>query len=227
MVGVVSEPISTQIERYGFYEPGLSRFLIEHLSVGAFIDVGAHFGYFSLLAASLLGDRGQVHSFEPVPSTSQVLEMNCSGVSNIALNGLAVSNAVGRVSITDLGIAFSAYNTLGTPRTDRPVDSPRLTVASTTLDDYVLDQRLNPAMIKIDAENWDLAIVQGAVETLRAHRPIVVLEAWDESIAEGTVALFHEIRRELRYELMKLDLRGVLSEITEGDSPDSLVLQPR
>ena len=49
-----------------FYERGASLFLIKCLKEGdTFIDVGSHIGYFSLLAASIVGNSGKVYSFEP------------------------------------------------------------------------------------------------------------------------------------------------------------------
>ena len=47
-----------------------------------FIDVGANIGYFSLLAAAVVGSAGRVSAFEASPITRQAL------VRNIALNGL-------------------------------------------------------------------------------------------------------------------------------------------
>ncbi len=40
------------------------------------VDVGANFGYFTLLAASLVGPEGRVFSFEPNPSTFEILRRN-------------------------------------------------------------------------------------------------------------------------------------------------------
>jgi len=39
-----------------------------------FIDVGANIGYLSTLALGLVGETGQVHSFEPVPDHFQRLQ---------------------------------------------------------------------------------------------------------------------------------------------------------
>ena len=48
------------------YEAGTSSVLIETLRPGdLFIDVGAHIGYFTLLASTLAGPSGRVMSFEP------------------------------------------------------------------------------------------------------------------------------------------------------------------
>src|SRR5690606_8834209 len=53
----------------------LSRFLINRLKPGdSFVDVGAHFGFFTLLAAHLAGSDGRVWAFEAAPRNFHILE---------------------------------------------------------------------------------------------------------------------------------------------------------
>ncbi len=40
------------------------------------VDLGANIGYFSLLAAQLVGARGKVYSFEPEPKNYHYLQRN-------------------------------------------------------------------------------------------------------------------------------------------------------
>nr|MBS0037520.1 FkbM family methyltransferase [Saprospiraceae bacterium] len=55
----------------------LARFLIQKLNPGnVFLDVGAHYGYFSLLGSVLVGETGKVFSFEASESTFAMLELN-------------------------------------------------------------------------------------------------------------------------------------------------------
>ena len=48
-----------------------------------FVDVGANIGYFSVLAACLVGEGGQVFAFEPDPDNFRLLR------DNVALNGFS------------------------------------------------------------------------------------------------------------------------------------------
>jgi len=58
-------------------ETKLARFLIQQLKPGdIFIDVGAHYGYFSLLASQLVGTTGKVFAFEAAPETYKCLQKN-------------------------------------------------------------------------------------------------------------------------------------------------------
>lgn len=61
---------------------------------GVFFDVGANIGFFSLIAARLVGPDGKVVAFEPVPATAALISENAQR------NGLATidvrERAVGR-----------------------------------------------------------------------------------------------------------------------------------
>src|SRR6185436_20517401 len=63
-----SQVMCTHFTKGRPYEPEVFEFLVRALRAGdTFVDVGAHVGYFSLLAASLVGHGGHVFSFEPNP----------------------------------------------------------------------------------------------------------------------------------------------------------------
>ena len=69
--------VGVKLYQYGFFEEGLTRALIEKLRPGdTFVDIGAHVGYFTLLASLLVGADGHVVSFEPTPRTRTELSAN-------------------------------------------------------------------------------------------------------------------------------------------------------
>jgi hypothetical protein len=58
---LLPEQVSTRIWRYGFFEEDVCRFLLRFLRAGdTFVDVGAHFGFFTRLGAALTGAAGRV-----------------------------------------------------------------------------------------------------------------------------------------------------------------------
>src|SRR5215472_4923617 len=62
--------VGVKLYQYGFFEEGLTRALIKMLPPGGvFIDIGAHVGYYTLLASLLVGSKGHVVAFEPTPRT--------------------------------------------------------------------------------------------------------------------------------------------------------------
>ena len=82
------------------YEPKLSEAIRERLQPGdVFLDIGANVGYFSVLAAHLVGPEGRVVAFEPHPEAIEILRQA------VAVNGLVgvvevVEAALGNQSAT-------------------------------------------------------------------------------------------------------------------------------
>jgi len=63
---------------YSDAEPGVDRVLREKLKKGdTFIDIGAHIGYYSILARNIVGESGKVIAFEPNPESYKLLKKNC------------------------------------------------------------------------------------------------------------------------------------------------------
>ncbi|MDQ5822882.1 MAG: FkbM family methyltransferase [Chloroflexota bacterium] len=149
------------------------------------LDVGAHFGYFSLLSARLVGPRGSVWAFEPVPHAIQLLVRNIE-VNNFAgrihVVPQAVSDAPGTATIHS-NPAESMTSTLypGTvalsTAANRPgkaaSNSPRfrpIEVACTSLDDWSARQNWPPVdMVKMDIEGAETAALRGMVQTSRRN----------------------------------------------------------
>ncbi len=60
--------IGSHIATSKCYEPHVTNVVNEHLKPGqTFLDIGANFGFFSFLAASIVGETGRVISIEPNP----------------------------------------------------------------------------------------------------------------------------------------------------------------
>jgi FkbM family methyltransferase len=84
--------VGKYISYFGSWEPCLTEWLKSTLKPGdIFIDVGANVGYFSLLAARLVGATGKVLAIEALPSTAEVLRGNVSinKVSNTRIENVA------------------------------------------------------------------------------------------------------------------------------------------
>lgn len=184
MAVVLPEPVSTTIYRYGFFEMELTRMVLSLVSPGmTFFDVGSHFGYFSLLAAKLVGASGSVHAFEPTPSTFEVLSRNMKDQPNVRLNHVAAYSEEGTLQLKDYGLRYSAFNSLAKSKLGDDVVgtlNPQMhAVPAITIDAYVAQTGARPSFIKIDAENAELAILRGMPRTLAEVRPTLTLEVGD------------------------------------------------
>jgi hypothetical protein len=90
--------ITPPLVEHGVYEADEAALLSEWLRHGqTFVDVGAHVGYFTCLAARLVGPRGLVLAFEPQPRNYELLLANVwrNGLTNVVVFPWAVSDSSG------------------------------------------------------------------------------------------------------------------------------------
>jgi FkbM family methyltransferase len=183
----VPEAVSNQLFCCGLFEPSMTAFMLQVLRKGqAFVDIGAHYGYFTLLAARLVGKEGRVDAFEPTPSTFGVLASNVRSLPNVAINQVAVWSERSELDVMDLGTRLSAYNSVFPPRLGGGAPAGRLVkevrVEAVSLDDYCSSQGIRPNFVKIDAESAEHRILQGMEHLLIKDRPFVSLEVGDFGI---------------------------------------------
>lgn len=178
------ERISAKIKEKGIYEAAMTRLLPTMLNVGGnFLDVGANLGYYSLWLARLGLGRSTVHAFEPNPMTYRILKgtVERNGLTEIVVNNLAIGKEGGTLSI-DLGltlpdpaVAASDYNLGGWSLTHKKAGSHEVRVVS--IDEYVEERKLQGVkFIKIDVEGFERYVLAGAKDTLRAHKPNIMIE---------------------------------------------------
>lgn len=164
------------------YEPQTSRTLCFFFDrVSTFVDVGAHYGFYSLLAGHW-NPHLQIVSFEPAPQISAAL------LRNIALNGLQARIAAHQLALAaHTGLATfhmpsaegkdcEATGTLAADSWQQRHHSPTLEVQTARFDDF---ERLHPMrldLLKIDVEDFEADVLLGMERTLRRDRPFIVCE---------------------------------------------------
>jgi FkbM family methyltransferase len=116
---------------------------------GVFYDVGANVGFFSLIAARLVGPTGRVHAFEPVAENAAAVRENArlSGLANVVLHEVAVGRGAGSGQM--LLTAWDGGGALSTSVVRPPAPSATRTVRVVALDDFAAAERLpRPALVK-------------------------------------------------------------------------------
>ena len=168
MTIAIPEQVSQLLWVFGYFEPGLSKIVIDHVHPGdIFFDAGAHYGYFSLLSASL---GAKCHAFEPTPLTYAILHRNALG-RNININNFALYDHSGYVRFDDCGVEYASYNHVSSKH-----DNNGYNVRCMKLDEYVEQTGAIPNFIKIDAEGAEYAILNGGRKTIENHKPKITLE---------------------------------------------------
>lgn len=147
----------------GMWEYHAMRFMLGHLKPGdLFVDVGANVGVYSTFAAT---HGAEVLAFEPLPQALNEIQLNA------ALNNAAVTAEPWAIGDRN-EVAFLAGETDATGR----LSETGLQVEMKTLDS-VLDRQ--PALIKIDVEGAELAVLRGAQQTLERGTTLLI-EVHDE-----------------------------------------------
>lgn len=171
-----SDFVGSEILKTGCYEAETVALVSRVLTAGAvFVDVGANFGQYTLIASQIVGEAGQVHAFEPAPDTLAILVRNIKrcGRRNVVCNATALLDQAGPAALflsDDSGL-----NSLG--QTERVARNRRVDVVTTTLSDYVDTRHLTRLdLIKIDCEGAELPVLRGARSVLERWRPAIVLE---------------------------------------------------
>jgi FkbM family methyltransferase len=160
----------------------LARFLIHNLTAGdSFLDIGAHFGYFSLLAAKLVEKTGQVLSYEASKATFTVFSKNVAPFPQIRSVCKALSDQPGTVTFYEFPVLYSEFNSMemaqfgdaGWYRKNPPIKNE---VPAVTLDEIMLEDAFAPKIIKIDVEGAEDKVISGGEKALQRHAPMIVLE---------------------------------------------------
>ena len=131
------------------------------------LDIGASVGYYTLLAARLVGPAGSVVAFEPHPKNLRHLRghVRQNRLKQVSVQGLAISDRDGTAR-------FGGGSGSGTSRLQAEGE---FEVAVRRLDDLAVEHGLAPDHLKIDVEGAELAVLRGGERTIRKHRPAIFL----------------------------------------------------
>lgn len=156
----------------GGYEPEVVTVFRSVLRAGMnVIDIGANIGFFSMLAATLVGSGGSVLAVEPNPRNARMAE------ASRRLNGFAQVTVLQAAAGRDIGML--SMHTSFSNGTTSAIETGMLlgaeTVACLALDKVVPpDRRID--LIKADVEGAEYNALLGCQEVLRRDRPVLVLE---------------------------------------------------
>jgi FkbM family methyltransferase len=158
------------------------KFLLQvPLSGRVVYDVGCLEGLYTLFFARAVGPRGQVVAFEPNPQNCMAIRGNVAlnGFMNVQLLDIGLGTGPGAMDLV-IPFGFPGQGTVdGELQTHylRQAGTKRVSVRIDSLDRVLAANELPPPdLIKIDVEGFELQVVDGAVGTLRAHKPKLFVE---------------------------------------------------
>jgi FkbM family methyltransferase len=172
--------IAPHLATVGVWEPWNTRLLRSLLKPGdVVVEVGANFGFFTILAATLVGEAGRVTTFEANPDLVTLLD------ATVEINGLTNLVDVRAMAATDSSgeVEFAIYNNyLGDGHIVslcgiRHGDQKLVRVPAGTLDQQlpgVADVRL----LRLDAEGAEPSILRGSRALIARSPRLVILTEW-------------------------------------------------
>ena len=198
----------------GRYEPGCVRFIRQTLRPGMrCLDAGAQTGFYTCLIASLVGETGMVHAFEPMPESYQLLLKNVAENrfgARVRPYQLACSNAASQLDASRVGQMYVAGAVDG---------CPRVSMTAARVDDIVLDDL---DLIKIDVEGHEPAALDGMRQVIARSHPIILSECndyWLQSCSKSSNREYIDLLNGYGYDVFEL------SDLSSALTPDSPVVR--
>ena len=197
----------------GRYEPQETILLRSLLAPGSvFVDVGANWGYFSLVGASLVGASGRVIAVEADPRACRALEANIARnrLSTVTVVEAAADASEGSLEFNTYGERSDEFSSYGVVRSAQTVEGMRtFTVRTRPLDD-ILDQAhvSNVDLLKIDIEGAEGQALSGLDRRLRAGAiERILLELHPHYLRERgeSAAAIIEAMRARGFHVMRVD----------------------
>ncbi len=173
--------LSKQLLVYKVWEPFETEVFRKNVKKGdVVIDIGAHIGYYTLIAAKIVGKKGKVYAFEPDPKNFQLLKKNvaANGYQNVILINQAVTDRNG-ISKFYLSIPSNTTDHRSYKFKDR---IKTISVKSVTLDSFFKQtQKVN--LIKIDIQGGELQALTSGVNLINNNHDIkIITEFWPQGL---------------------------------------------
>jgi len=209
-----TDDITAELLLKGTWEPYTTEVVKQLLQEGMVaVDIGANIGYYSLLAASLVGKTGKVYAFEPEPQNYTLLirNVNANGYTNIEAHQKAVSHSAGKMALY-LGTQSGTHSLFGV----RGTTTQSVMVDLVSLDEFFKERTKNVDIIKVDVQGAEMDVLTGMQNVIKgndhlilltefepdlAHTGFTVKEYWDKLIESGFRYIYIINEQERKLEL--------------------------
>lgn len=145
------------------------------------LDLGAHHGFYTLLASKCVGRNGRVIAFEPSPRERKALHLHLklNRCKNVEVQEFALGDKRTTADLHVVEDSEAGCNSLRRP--DTQAKTTPIPVSIVRLDDWLADNEIERVdFIKLDVEGAELATLKGAGSLLeRRPRPIILAELQD------------------------------------------------
>ncbi|RLD58222.1 MAG: hypothetical protein DRJ05_08400 [Bacteroidetes bacterium] len=177
-----------------------------------FLDIGANFGYYSLIAEKI-NPSLRTFAFEPFPDAIKAFERNISknGFQNIKIIPVALSDFSGKDTLfyrvnDDFknGLQLAGDNSMNDFNDNR---NKQISIKTQTLDSFIGPLNLNSLdIIKIDTETTEFNILSNGKGAIQKFRPVILCEVLPGNNEKSLEMFFSS----LNYNFYKVEKDGVV-----------------
>lgn len=169
------------------------------------LDIGAHKGGYLYFMQTLVGSSGKVFAFEPQSNLNKYINKikQLFNWDNVTIEHLALSDSAGSVTLfipAGTNDKSSSPGATIVEQKDRANIGATETVTTETLDAYCARKSIKPDFLKIDVEGNELRVFQGGIETLKKHKPKIIVEIEQRHVGQEKVLETFRFMEELGYQ---------------------------
>ncbi|MDB9308639.1 FkbM family methyltransferase [Aphanizomenon sp. CS-733/32] len=196
----LSLDLSDYIQRSAYlnvFEPYESNLIKNYLKTGmTFIDVGANIGYFTLMAAALVGSEGKVIAFEPSSYAYNRLKntVNRNNISQVSLVQAGLSDSESTIQLYIPDNQWGNHSpTMIKNNSGQPINVPVF-----RLDEYLKSNNIAYVdLMKIDVEGFEPNVIEGAREAIESKKIHSILiefnKYWLECNGSSVASLYQKL----------------------------------
>jgi FkbM family methyltransferase len=204
----------------GFWEMWVTQAIVDYVKPGMrCIDVGANCGYYTLLLADLVGDKGSVHAYEPQTAAEKLLAptlvINGFGDGPVTVQRGAASDTTGQVRKLYVMTEFMGSAAL---EPSGVLKAQEKTVMTCRVDDH----QDVVHFVKIDVQGHELRVLAGMQKTIERSPKIAIAMEFSPSEHESPAAALETIRgRGLKIQAIGTDGQVRPISLEEAAKPDT------
>ncbi len=172
--------ISQELIQTGKWEDFETKIFKNNINTGdVVLDIGAHIGYYTVIAAKIVGKEGRVYAFEPDPKNFSILQNNIAlnGYKNVTLINKAVSDTEG------LSNLFLNTKNTGDHRIYKSEKYNKgVKIETITLDNF-FKSNTHIDLIKIDIQGAEVRALKGGQKIIKENENLkIITEFWPKGL---------------------------------------------
>lgn len=200
----------------GYWETWMTQFFANIVKPGnVCVDIGANFGYYSVLLSALSGDTGKTIAVEPNPEIAQLLRMTSSINSpGFLIAETALSNTTGELQLTIPNDLFGSA-TIVDQKIMQTIDTISVKVKVKTFDELMEELNITKVdIIKMDVEGAEPLVFAGMEKLLKQKGDLQI-------VMEYSPYLYEAPEDFTKYLFKHFDVFHLKDGLSEKPLPDS------